>query len=252
MLNVDNLDNFLKGIYHNNKPLSVLFKNTVSSTNNFFKYKYIKDQCPIIIIANNQRAARGRNNKKWVCLNKKSISFSLCLKLDSNTLDLRKLNYLSCYSLLSSFKNLSNNDFCIKWPNDILMHDKKVSGILMESQSYGKDVYLSIGVGVNIDISESYCINQPHSNLGNEINQSKLISLFCNNFLNILTSDNYEDVISQYNENLFGYKSDVSITDEKNHFNGILKGINKEGCLIILGDDKEHKINNINSTLRLV
>lgn len=252
MLNVDNLNNLLKGIYHNNKSLRVLFKNTVSSTNDFFKYKYIKDQCPIIIIANNQRAARGRNNKKWVCLNKKSISFSLCLKIDSNTLDLRKLNYLSCYSLLSSFKNLSDNDFYIKWPNDILMHDKKVSGILMESQSYGKDVYLSIGVGINIDISESYCVSQPHSNLGNEINQSKLISLFCNNFLTILASNNYEDVINQYNNNLFGYKSDVSVVDDKNNFKGLLIGINKDGCLIISGDDREYRVNNINSTLRLL
>lgn len=252
MLSVDNLNKSLEGIYHNNKSLRVLFKNTVSSTNDFFKYKYIKDQCPIIIIANNQRAARGRNNKKWVCLNKKSISFSLCLKLDSNMLDLRILNYLSCYSLLNSFKNLSNNDFWIKWPNDILMHGKKVSGILMESQSYGKNVYLSIGIGINIDISESYCVNQPHSNLGNEVNQSKLISLFCSDFLDNLVSSNYPDVVKQYNENLFGYKRDVSVIDEKNYFQGRLLGINEEGCLIISRDSKKYKVNNINSTLRLL
>ena len=88
----------------------------------------------------------------------------------------------------------------------------------MESQSYGKNIYLSIGIGINIDISESYCVNQPHSNLGNEINQSKLISLFCNHFLNNFVSNTLIGCYKKYNENLFGYKRDVSVIDDKNNF----------------------------------
>ena len=48
-----------------------------------------------------------------------------------------------------------------------------------------------------------------------KVNQSKLISLFCSDFLDNLVSINYPDVVKQYNENLFGYKRDVSVIDEK-------------------------------------
>ncbi len=65
-------------------------------------------------------------------------------------------------------------------------------------------------------------------------------------------SSNHSDVIKEYNENLFGYKKGVSVIDEKNHFQGLLIGINEDGCLIISRDSKECKVNNINSTLRFL
>ena len=58
MLEISKLKKDLSKILYNNKPIRVLFKNHLSSTNDFFKYKYVKDQCPIIIATNNQRASR--------------------------------------------------------------------------------------------------------------------------------------------------------------------------------------------------
>ena len=94
MLEVSKLKKDLSKILYNNKPIRVLFKNHLSSTNDFYKYKYIKDQCPIIICTNNQRASRGRNNKIWFSFNQKSLSFSLCLKLNADQIELSKLSYL--------------------------------------------------------------------------------------------------------------------------------------------------------------
>ena len=178
MLEISKLKKDLSKILYNNKPIRVLFKNHLSSTNDYFKYKYIKDQCPIIIITNNQRASRGRNNKIWYSFNQKSLSFSLCLKLNANQTELGKLNYLSCLAALRAFKNTTNQALRIKWPNDIYLDNKKVSGILIESQSSGKDIFLSLGVGININIEESLNVNQPHSNLGVNIDHTKLIYLF--------------------------------------------------------------------------
>ena len=145
MLEISKLKKRLSKILYNNKPIRVLFKNHLSSTNDFFRYKYIKDQCPIVIVTNNQRASRGRNKKVWFSFNQKSISFSLCLKLNANQMELGKLNYLSCLAVLRTFRETTNGSFSIKWPNDIYLDNKKVSGILIESQSYGKDIFLSLG-----------------------------------------------------------------------------------------------------------
>ena len=252
MLEISKLKKDLSKILYNNKPIGVLFKNHLSSTNDFFKYKYVKDLCPIIIATNNQRASRGRNNKVWFSFNQKSLSFSLCLKLNTNQMELGKLNYLSCLAALRAFKNTTNHTFSIKWPNDIYLDDKKVSGILIESQSCGKDIFLSLGIGINISVDKSYNVNQPHSNLGIDVDHTKLIYLFCNNLVSFLKKENYDELVKEYNDNLFAINRYVSASIDNINHEGVLMGISNTGELIINSGNNVLTINDINSTLRVI
>lgn len=252
MLEISKLKKNLSKILYNNKPIRVLFKNHLSSTNDYFKYKYIKDQCPIVIITNNQRASRGRNNKIWYSFNQKSLSFSLCLKLNANQMEIGKLNYLSCLAALRAFRNTTNHTFRIKWPNDIYLDNKKVSGILIESQSSGKDIFLSLGIGININLEESLNVNQPHSNLGMNIDQTKLIYLFCNNLVDLLNTKNYDEHVKEYNVNLLAINKSVSVTVNNVIHEGVLLGISDHGKLMINTGNNVLTINNINSTLRMI
>ena len=252
MLEISKLKNDLSKILYNNKPIRVLFKNHLSSTNDYIKYKYIKDQCPIVIITNNQRASRGRSNKIWYSFNQKSLSFSLCLKLNANQTELGKLNYLSCLAALKAFKDTTNHALSIKWPNDIYLDNKKVSGILIESQSSGKDIFLSLGIGININIEKSLNVNQPHSNLGLNINQTKLIYLFCNNLVNFLNTKNYDEHVKEYNINLLAINKNVSVTVDNVIHEGILLGISDHGKLMINTGNNVLTIEDINSTFRVI
>ena len=252
MLEISKLKKDLSKILHNNKPIRVLFKNHLSSTNDFLKYKYIKDQCPIVIATNNQRASRGRNNKIWFSFNQKSLSFSLCLKLNANDIELGKLNYLSCLAVFRAFREVTDYSFKIKWPNDIYLDDKKVSGILIESQSFGKDIFLSLGIGINVNIDESFNVNQPHSNLGLNINQTELVYSFCDNLFNILEEENEAEFVKEFNDNLFAINEVVSIAIGDVVYQGVLLGISEDGALMINQDNNVLTINDIDSTLRLI
>ena len=252
MLEISILKKNLSKILYNNKPIRVLFKNHLSSTNDFYKYKYIKDQCPIIICTNNQRASRGRNNKIWFSFNQKSLSFSLCLKLNADQIELSKLSYLSCLAVLRAFTDTTNHTFSIKWPNDIYLDNKKVSGILIESQSCGRDIFLSLGIGININIDESFNVNQPHSNLGMNIDHTNLVSCFCDNLVNFLDTKNYSELVEEFNNNLFAINKSVSISIDNVVHKGVLLGISDHGELIINTGNNVLTISDINSTLRLI
>ena len=252
MLEISKLKKDLSKILYNNKPIRVLFKNHLSSTNDYFKYKYVKDQCPIIIITNNQRASRGRNNKIWYSFNQKSLSFSLCLKLNANQMELERLNYLSCLAALRAFKNTTNHALSIKWPNDIYLDNKKVSGILIESQSSGKDIFLSLGIGININIEESLHVNQPHSNLGANIDHTRLIYLFCNNLVDFLNIKKYDLQVKEYNDNLLAINKSVSVTVDNVLHEGVLLGISDHGELMINTGNNVLTINDINSTFKVI
>ena len=252
MLNIQELRKYLNSINYNNNPLNLLFKNHVSSTNDYLNYKYARDIFPLVVLANNQRAARGRGNKKWVSLNQNSLSFSLCLRVDTNNLDLRYLSYLSCVCLYESINTVSEDYLKIKWPNDLYRENKKVSGILIESLSINKEVHLTIGVGININIPNSYSIDQPYSNLSENIDCEKLIYSFCKNIVENIETKNKSKVIEQFNNNLYGYKKQVEINNHENVFRGKLYGINDNGELIIKNDKKTIFIDDINSTMRLL
>ena len=252
MLNVRELKKYLNSIDYNNDKVNLLFKNYVSSTNDYLKYQYARDLFPLVVCTNNQRASRGRGNKKWISLNINSLSFSLCLKVNSKNLDLRYLSYLSCVCLRESISSFCGDHIKIKWPNDLYRDGKKVSGILIESLSKNKEVHLSIGVGININIPSSYSIDQPFSNLSKNVNCEKLIYYFCNNVMKNLDTSNKNNIINSFNTNLYGYKKQVEINDRGNTFVGELTGINDRGELMIKNDEKIICIDNINSTMRLL
>ena len=252
MLNISRLNKKLNLIYYNNTCLKMLFKNHVSSTNDYLKYKYARDMSPLVIVANSQRAARGRNKKTWVSINQKSISFSLCFKVSAKQLDLRYLSYLSCTCLLGSMRESNYKDIKIKWPNDLYLNNKKVSGILIESLSINKEFYVSIGIGINLDISKSCSIDQPYSSLGKNIDQASIISIFCETLFKNIDQINMSKVVEFYNKNLFWYQERVSIKDNNDFYEGELLGINKQGQLMIQNNGNIERIDNIDSTMRLL
>ena len=133
----------------------ILFK-TIDSTNNEAQ-RIIENRnidSPIWIISESQKNGRGRSNNLWI--SKKGNFFGTLIT--PIEWDLNILPILSCVVALSVHESILN--FCtnrenlkIKWPNDILFQDKKISGILIENQISKKEKFSIIGIGVNINSS---------------------------------------------------------------------------------------------------
>ena len=138
-----------------NNTKVILFK-TIDSTNNeaqrIIENKNIDS--PIWIISESQKNGRGRSNNLWI--SKKGNFFGTLIT--PIEWDLNILPILSCVVALSVHESILNfctnrEDLKIKWPNDILFQDKKISGILMENQISKKEKFSIIGIGVNINSS---------------------------------------------------------------------------------------------------
>ena len=133
--------------------INIFLKNYVSSTNDYIQYKYIKDQTPVIIFTNNQRNPRGQRGSLWSDYQNHSLSFSLCLKLEGQITNYEKLSQIVGLSVIESCENLDINNLKLKAPNDIMLEEKKVCGILIENIIDNPDYFYStIGVGLNLSI----------------------------------------------------------------------------------------------------
>ena len=127
-----------------------LFK-SVTSTNDV-AIKKIKDGISSgLIVAKKQTRGRGRYGNKWIYL-KNNLFMSVFFNLGNN-ISLIKLTSTSCHIVKKSLVKLLNKKIMIKRPNDILINNKKVCGILQETVFFKNKKFAIIGIGINVNSS---------------------------------------------------------------------------------------------------
>ncbi len=103
---------------------------------------------PTIITAVEQTKGKGTMGKKWVS-KKGNMFVSIFFQISSYKIKFREFSILNAQILRSVLNKYSKFEIKIKWPNDILIKKKKLSGILQEIITHKKKKYLIIGVGIN-------------------------------------------------------------------------------------------------------
>ena len=122
----------------------------VNSTNEVLKTKKDIEQWDTII-TEVQTAGKGRRGNVWESP-KGAALFSFALKEDKllSEKDYSLLPLIAGRAMLEGLNNIEKQDYKFKWPNDIYVNDKKISGILIEKVG---EFYI-IGVGVNVNNTE--------------------------------------------------------------------------------------------------
>ena len=133
----------------------IFISEKTASTNDDAKV-YLPNQSSELSIhlTEQQEAGKGRNGKKWVSPKGKNIYLSLGWKSPLQYSELDGLS-LSVGCIVANVLNSSANDLInIKWPNDLLINQKKMSGILIETVDIEGQVGIVIGVGINVHMSK--------------------------------------------------------------------------------------------------
>ena len=107
-----------------------------------------------IVIADHQTAGRGRLGRTWLSPPESSILLSIILY--PTLRELPRLTMAACLAVARSIEKLTGLELAIKWPNDVLIDGKKVSGVLIESDVQGDTVYYAIvGIALNVNLDPS-------------------------------------------------------------------------------------------------
>jgi BirA family biotin operon repressor/biotin-[acetyl-CoA-carboxylase] ligase len=136
------------------KP-TIIYLDSVDSTNNY-AMKLIdgnKAQQGMTIVAKEQTNGKGQRGKTWVDTPGESLLMSLIVG-PKHILDEQFLfNATVAVAVAKVLQNLSAGwDIAVKWPNDIIVNDKKAGGILIENVLRGSQwAYSVIGLGLNVN-----------------------------------------------------------------------------------------------------
>lgn len=103
------------------------------------------------IIAGTQTAGRGRLGRSWLS---PEGALALSIILHPETGQLPQLIMITSLAVVRTIKECTALDARIKWPNDVLIREKKVCGILTESELKGNQVsFAVVGIGLNINMN---------------------------------------------------------------------------------------------------
>jgi len=107
-----------------------------------------------VVWAKRQTAGKGRMGREWIS-SEGNLFVSILLQPERVMADLAQLSFVAAISVIDAIEPMLESDKLLqnKWPNDVLLNDKKLSGILLESfRVDGSDKpWVIVGVGVNID-----------------------------------------------------------------------------------------------------
>ena len=153
-LNIDLLKDFLdEGLLESN--IEIFVSQSTESTNDDAK-NFLSEQSSLLSIhtSEQQIAGRGRNGKKWISPKGKNIYLSIGWLSNLKYSQLEGLSLAIGTILASSLGELTQNQVGIKWPNDLLIEKKKISGILIETIDLNNQVGVVIGIGINVHMSK--------------------------------------------------------------------------------------------------
>lgn len=121
-----------------------------------------------IIIAREQFAGRGRNERTWSSPPGKGIYATTLLTRPLSELPLFPLEMAN--AIASYLRDVFGIDAKIKWPNDVLVNGRKIAGILIEARPQDDHVHMLIGTGINLEPVEGD--NRPNATSVRENAQS--------------------------------------------------------------------------------
>ena len=238
---LESLHDDLKTIW---PELQVIYKSEVESTNLLIKKKAKSGDYapPLLLLAGEQTAGRGRRQRSWYSPAGGGLYFSLLLEPEVAPEDLYIYTVLASLSIQHALQYFGY-DADIKWPNDILLSDSKLAGILSELLDCNdRDNLVIIGSGINTHIEEfpreiadraTSLVREEGMAPPVEALMSRIITEFRTNLGELTRQEAREDLHNTWVDALGLEGCKIKIRTEQGLFSGTVQGISERGELII-------------------
>ena len=196
-----------------------------------------------LVVADSQTLGKGRRGRSWHTPKGTSIAMSLILKPKFKPEYASMLTLLQAMAVAKAIEEVCDLKAQIKWPNDVLVNEKKVCGILTEMHLEKTAISsVIIGTGINVNqesfpdeishIATSLKIEKNVSQ-SREVLLERICELFEVYFDRFMETKDLSGILEEYNTHLISKGRIVKVLDPKGEFEGEALGINSFGELLV-------------------
>ena len=230
----------------------VVYYDETDSTNNQAKAYGEKGEAHgTLFVADMQAAGKGRRGRVWVSPAGSSIYMTILLHPDVLPTKAPQLTLVMAMAVAEGIRKVTGLETKIKWPNDIIVHGRKVCGILTEMSTEIDYInYVVIGDGINVN-QETFPeeIRDTATSLkietGSSVRRSVLIATIMECFEQFyevfMTTEDLSGLQERYNAMLVNLGREVRVLEPGNEYEAHALGINRTGELIVRTPDGQEK-----------
>lgn len=232
-----------------NKPGQRIIELDEIDSTNSYAARLLHDEVPeegTVIIANYQNAGKGQRGSRWESDFHKNLLASYILY--PTFLDLKDhflLNQAIALALHDFLQNLTTAKIAVKWPNDIMVQDSKIGGVLIENAvRNARIVHSIIGIGLNVNQEKFSNFQPPAISLLMLEHKTfdipevlKHLNVSLDKWYTQLQLGNHSRIRSEYLKVL--YRNQQAAFYERNgeRFEGVITGVKDDGRLEISAVD---------------
>ena len=214
---------------------NLIYKSEVTSTNEEILDLLINTPEHLALYSFNQTKGRGQYGNVWNIQIDKNLAYTFAIKTKNINIDDVSFNYRTALITRDYIAKMTKSTVNIKWPNDLILNQKKICGILIEKKKVAHESYFIIGIGINI-LQENYD-NLPKAGsilttTGQAFNIKNFTEAFHDYFKNeILKTTDDAEILNNFNRHLFR-KNEISVfVKDDIRQNGIIKHADADGYL---------------------
>ena len=193
-----------------------------------------------VIITSNQTQGRGQKGNTWISEPGKNLTLSVVFKPGYLAIkDQFALNMVTSLAVRDLVKENIKNESFVKWPNDIIVENQKICGILIENQIQGSSFSKSI-IGIGLNVNQRAFFSRSATSLsmlsGNTFDLKKIfegLMVKLEYWLMLLRQGALMQIKNAYTSSLYGNEEWRNYRGAEGAFEGMVRGIDESGKLII-------------------
>jgi BirA family biotin operon repressor/biotin-[acetyl-CoA-carboxylase] ligase len=201
-----------------------------------------------LVIAERQVSGRGRMGRSWVSPYGKGIWMSMVLRPEVPIHCAPQLTLLTAVALCRSLRRVTGLPIGIKWPNDLLVGDRKISGILLESAAEDERLkYIVAGIGISVNLTEA---DYPEEVLakavslrvaaGRVLNRTEMIADFLSEWeqlYELFLKEGFRPIATLWESMAVSLGRKVKLTTPQGELTGIPESLDDSGAIRVRRDD---------------
>ncbi len=216
---------------------------TIDSTNNCAKaVAGVGAHEGTVVIAEEQKAGKGRMGRSWYSSPLENLTFSIVLRPQLNNEGFNLLSLYAAVGVAEAIERVTQLRVDCKWPNDLLINGKKVAGILIEgSFKDNTSEFVVLGIGINVnqlvfppDLAEKATSLQLESH--SEVDRAQLFRETLRSLeqhYHSIRETGFQAILPFWLSRTSLIDKPISVSQQGTLITGVVKGVNSDGGLII-------------------
>ena len=233
-----------------------LYFDSIHSTNTYLKEQGAQLPDGTAVAAGHQYAGRGRQGRSWQS-SEEALALSVLLKGVPPYL-MQMLPILFGIGARRALSLLCGREILLKWPNDLLLGEKKIAGILCESAGFGEDTLAVCGIGVNLLQDPSFFAELPYGSslwaeCGVRVSPAAAGGAILTAFEEVLdefAADGFSSLREEYAVCCINLGREVRVVTPAGEQTGFACGIGEDGCLLVRTPAGEMEIRSGEASVR--